>query len=364
MDSEKFINVPYVSIRPGYISRYSLPEDGNGNLYRCNSNRDGLEYNRPDGVISAKAKSRIRNSIDWMLLLSTSKKVFRKNDGKLFKFRLSFFTLTLASKQIHSDIQIKHDLLNHFIVELHNKWNVKNYLWRAESQMNGNIHFHVTCDRYIPWWELRNTWNRIQDKLGYVARYSQNMQEFHKNGFKVRKDLLANWSFEKQLNAYKVGQKEGWYNPNTTDIHSVRNIKNLSHYLAKEFTKNQGKTPEYKEGAACPIGYLQDPSKYNKNKELRKLLLPRKIQGVLWRLSEFLSGFQSAISNPSTAAFKELDQIFTKFKHKLKTSEYYQVCFVSINDWIQITGDALLKIFDEYLSEKGLQVVISENRQT
>ncbi|GAH86291.1 unnamed protein product, partial [marine sediment metagenome] len=57
------------------------------------------------------------------------------------------------------------------------------YVWRAEKQENGNIHFHFIVDNFIPWNELRNTWNRIQQNLGYISRFSEAQRLKHINGF-------------------------------------------------------------------------------------------------------------------------------------------------------------------------------------
>ncbi len=33
-------------------------------------------------------------------------------------------------------------MLNRFLEKIRYQYNVKSYLWKAESQKNGNIHFH------------------------------------------------------------------------------------------------------------------------------------------------------------------------------------------------------------------------------
>jgi hypothetical protein len=76
---------------------------------------------------------------------------------------------------------------------LKQKYNVKLYLWVAEPQVNGNIHFHILIDKFIenvpePKYakvplELTKEWNRILDLYGYVAPYTQKMQALHGSGF-------------------------------------------------------------------------------------------------------------------------------------------------------------------------------------
>jgi hypothetical protein len=102
--------------------------------------------------------------------------------------------------------------LNTFLITLERKFKVSVYLWKAESQNNGNIHFHILVNSFIPHQEIRSIWNSILDNLGYI-------------------DL-----FEK---------KHKHRNPNSTDIHGLykdktgKNIGNIGAYLAKYMSKNE-----------------------------------------------------------------------------------------------------------------------------
>jgi hypothetical protein len=116
----------------------------------------------------------------------------------------------LSAIQVHSDKVIKEKLLQPLLRIFRNRWKVGNYLWKAESQDNGNIHFHIITDKYIHWEDLKNTWNTIQETLGYITRSNSS-------------------------------------NPNSTDIHAVYKIKNpaayLTGYIAKKdlYKKDPGK---------------------------------------------------------------------------------------------------------------------------
>lgn len=197
-------SIPYVSVRPGSVSIFSLPESGGRRSSAQVEAQKHLEENDHNGSISRKAKRRITQGIDWLLYLANEKTFTHFKAQKQYKFRVNFVTLTLSSRQVHSDVEIKEKLLNQFLIECRSNWGIVNYLWRAEPQKNGNIHFHILIDKFIPWNELRNRWNRIQSKLGYVQRSKH--------------------------------YKEGW-TPNSTDIHSVRKVRKLGAYLAKYCTK-------------------------------------------------------------------------------------------------------------------------------
>ncbi|MGV4586845.1 rolling circle replication-associated protein, partial [Ornithobacterium rhinotracheale] len=62
---------------------------------------------------------------------------------------LSFVTLTLPSAQKHHD-RVLRKILAKYLDHLKKVYGLKNYLWKAETQKNGNIHFHVLIDTQIP----------------------------------------------------------------------------------------------------------------------------------------------------------------------------------------------------------------------
>ncbi len=273
-----------ISIRPNCISLYSLP--GNQKI-RSEAQRNAevnLKNTEHKGVISKKADKRIKNAIDWLLYFSEPKTFFNRKFKKNYQFRICFVTLTLSAPQIHTDNEIKKEVLNQFLVEFRKKWKVKHYLWRAEPQKNGNIHFHIVCDKFIPWSELRSVWNRCQGKLGYVERFKA---------------------------------KHNHKNPNSTDIHSIKNIKNLSRYLAKYMTKNKQE---------------------------------REIEGRMWGLSQSLSQVKSATYKRDAWLMSEVRQIKEAFKKQVVVSDYVTCIYVSVKEWSKIVKGYLYQIFMGYLN--------------
>ena len=126
-----------------------------------------------------------------------------KKRGDLF---CTFVTLTLPSKQIHSD-KLINKCLSRFLENLQQSNKIKNYIWRAESQSNGNIHYHILCDKSIDKDYIRERWNSQVNKLGYVDRSVSD-------------------------------------NPNSTDIHGLSKVKNVVSYIQKYVTKTEkGKRP-------------------------------------------------------------------------------------------------------------------------
>jgi len=293
-----------------------------------------LRNNHHQGKVSVKAQKRISNAIDWMLYLSADKKYYSPKHGKSFNFKLNFITLTLASKQRHSDQEIKNRLLNQFLLEMKRDHAVKNYLWRAESQRNGNIHFHVITDRFIPWSTLRKSWNRIQEKLGYVAAYGSEMREHHRNGFQPRPELFKTWSLEAQKSAYEAGMRGNWSNPNSTDIHAIHKIRNLSAYLSKYFTKPTEQTVRpTKERRTYTIGQGADRNVFTVTC-VETSPYYRPVHGKLWGLSHSLSKLKGVILEISSNIQAELTALYEANKAKFKFSDYYTVAYMPLKKWL------------------------------
>lgn len=83
-----------------------------------------------------------------------------------------FVTLTLPIEQQHTDAEINRACLQPFLVQLRRDYGVENYFWRAEAQENGNVHFHLLLDRFVPARYLQLEWNARIDALGYLYRYA------------------------------------------------------------------------------------------------------------------------------------------------------------------------------------------------
>lgn len=236
------------SIHPGNINVWYEPLTKSGRHYKPETDSDEIDEinshiptqfkdNYHHGLISPVAKKKITRAIDYLVYLSPKKKFSHPYYDRSRPFILNFITLTLSSEQIHSDNEIKSCILEPFLNTCRQKWKITHYVWRAEKQKNGSIHFHIIANRFIPWNELRNCWNLHQQKLGYVTRYRDNQIAWHREGFKYRPELEKSWPRSKQLQAYKDGILHDWNNPNSTDVHSLRFISDVRSYFVKYITK-------------------------------------------------------------------------------------------------------------------------------
>jgi hypothetical protein len=201
-------------IKPSYI--VSIPEftrdGGDQRTLAFIENQENLKDNDQNGKLSRKAITQLRNSINWLCLAAKRKRVFVKAKQSSFEFKVNFITLTLpdTEKPITS-ADLQKDLLNPFLTYMRKYHDLKNYVWRLEFQANGKLHVHISADTFLDYRVIRNAWNRLLDKCGYL-------DEFFKS--------------------------EGHKDPNSTDVHATRKIKNMAAYISKYMSK-QGNEFKY-----------------------------------------------------------------------------------------------------------------------
>jgi hypothetical protein len=209
------------------------------------------------GKLSAYSKKRLKKAIQLIVASSLPKEAPLFKTKGTYKFKVNFITLTLPSPQGNiSDKEIKTRCLDPFIKRLKRKNNLKSYVWRAERQGNGNLHFHFITDCWIHYEKLRNDWNDCLRPLGFIDKFKE---------------------------------KNGHNNPNSTDIHSITRIKNLSQYFSKYMAKD-----EITQEAAMNIPYRSHKYKLLKKSSKKIYLKACKkeadclIEGKVWDCSKNL----------------------------------------------------------------------------
>lgn len=236
------------------------------------NNSENLKIKKSSFGLSYQTKSKIRDSIQLLFELSKPRTVWVSSNKPIYNFRASFVTLTLPSKQIHSDLEIK-KCLNNFLTRLRQTYKIDNYIWKAELQKNENIHFHLVLDIYIPFQAIRYYWNLAINVLGYVDRYSDKMQKLSLSEYaEVRGKRVAD-----VLIAYQKGCHCKWSNPPSEQAVAVRSKKQLAVYLSKYLTKSTKKAVSAIKGAA-------EKTKIN----ISELVRVRKF-GRVWARSQSIS---------------------------------------------------------------------------
>lgn len=203
----QIVSIPTVQIRPNYLVIYNQIEG----LRR--RQRDTWQYTLNDfdrkkayaGFISPGSAKNLKRCLENLIEISIEKKAIHHATGKQFKFKINFITLTLPHHQGKwTDKDVKKMCLDTWLKSARRSFGLKSYVWRAERQHNGNIHFHIASDCYIDHVALRHSWNDRLEHCNYISRFEE---------------------------------KHGHRNPNSTDVHSVRKVRNLAAYLIKYMSK-------------------------------------------------------------------------------------------------------------------------------
>jgi hypothetical protein len=286
-----------------------------------NSSRQG------NGYLSAQAKKRLKLAIEYFLLLNKPINGKSGNSGQHYNKRITFITLTLPSKQVHTDNEIKSQCLNQFLIEISRYHKVNQYVWRAEYQKNGNIHFHILANNYIIWKDVRNRWNRIINKLNYVDEYRKEQENYHEKGFKVRTELLKTWPAEQQKKAYERGKRLDWRDPNSTDIHSIYGITNIKAYLTKYLTKEEKTLEEHS----------------NSQIEEQKKI------GRSWAASSVLANIKGASTIIDSEIEEHLKNIEEHFPNQVYKDKYFTVIDITLEMLHTLKCNSLEELFQSYL---------------
>jgi hypothetical protein len=336
----RLILIPKVTIHPAKICLYSeVKWIGCKSKYTDQvTNEASAEDINPsflhsvrknNGFLSDHAKRKLFKSIDYLLITSDKKKVYSKVQKKYISFQIVFVTLTLQSTQLHSDKEITNKCFNQLLIELSKYHNVKKYVWRAEKQENGNIHYHLLINEFIEWSELRKRWNRICNKLGYVDSYQASQKEFFENGFRLSNNKNDKRTVEQQRKAYIIGQKSNWTSPNSTDIHDVRKVRDIKRYIGK---------------------YMAKQPKVN-IEELRPDAEIQIVEGRLWSCSQNLSNVSGCQLIEDWEISDELEKVAKLSNCYIYRSSYFKVMCISIQDIAKFGSDLLFKYFSDYLIE-------------
>ena len=282
-DFENKIISAGLTIHPDRLFVYKKIEWITEPNYTRKKSLKNLEVHNNHNRLSANATKKLQKSIRYLLYTASPKRAYNNKLNKEFWFKVNFVTLTLSSTQIHSDQIIKSQLLNQFLIEAKKKWNLNEYVWKAELQENGNVHFHILSDTFIPYNELRNCWNRIQNKLGYVDRFTQS---------------------------------KGKKNPNSTDIHSLKKINNVAQYVSKYMSKNDKKRKstilKEKHANSNPPYIYNHTLSINCRKELAKITSLGRIWGCSTRLTQ-LKGGQADLNDE---LLKEIENLQNEVRSK------------------------------------------------
>lgn len=257
--------VPMLRVRPNYSVSYLQYQGSRSG--RIGGDRLGKSIKK----MSEKSGQRLKERLGWWIEAAQYKSFFSIRDQRQYRFRLNFITLTLPSKQRHSDSDLQKILLQPLLNNLRNTWGCHNYVWRAEKQLNGNIHWHIMTDTFIHWSDLRRVWNGVCEQYEYVSRGKT-------------------------------------FDPNSTDIHAIKGKSESGRYLAKYFGKS--KSPKHRKALNDQLH--QQGLQGNRRRKFimqfwKKLQVRARNWGCSYSISR-LEGFTVEYGNQVSAAVQDLPQ--------------------------------------------------------
>lgn len=212
--------IPYVQLRTNAVICYSQYE-GSRYSKKGGTSEGGSSYKMTDafannvenlkemakytGQMTAGARKRLSKAISLLITSSPTRYEYSKITQRTSAFKLSFITLTLPDVEQAKDAKWCHkNMLEPILLFLRRYHSLKSYVWKCELQQNGSIHYHITSDCFIAYTDLRNQWNSLLNKHGLLVEFKA---------------------------------KYGHDNPNSIDIHSTREVRNMESYLIKYIAK-------------------------------------------------------------------------------------------------------------------------------
>jgi hypothetical protein len=331
----------YKTVEPPYYPDAEQPD--RPKQFQDNSNH---------GILGSLSRKKMFRTLDYLLLLSPNKRAWCRSLKRYVRYRCPFVTLDLPSAQVHSDQVIKKRVFQPFLKLAHRRWSVNDFIWRAEKQENGNLHFHMIINVFIDQNELRNIWNRCLQNLGYVTRYRDNQLLWHRKGFTYRPELAPRWPREKQYNAYLKGMRTEWDNPNSTDIHDVKNIRNLKAYVTKYLSKNKIFSRPAGFTEKCPVcgGVMRNSESdfccascdFSKTH----------VRGRLWGRSASLMDLKGGFGVVDTQLENELDKLKSSPDIHVVYEDHYVFFCVPVTRLKALGCPHLSSIFEDYIRKK------------
>jgi len=199
-------------------------------------------------MVTQGSQKRLTRALENLLQIAKPKPMQYK--GREYWFKINFVTLTLYSfGQKVPGNEAHKNCLEPLLRWLRSK-GMTAYVWKAELQSKrkdcNQIHYHLTTDVYIDCIKLRDKWNELQRRAGYLDYY-----------------------FEKY----------GHWSPNSTDVHATHNKKNLVGYLKKAIVRYSHRREDKKKYQSLRSKYLiaAEMAKAVQNEET--------IEGKVWDCS-------------------------------------------------------------------------------
>lgn len=282
-----YYTIPTMSIKPGLLCFYDQRPNAirRSKLFGDDLKMAPTNNKKYTGLITPSTAKRLRDCINLLVAQAKWKIVRNPYSGKDYKFKINFITLTLSAPQQNvSDKQIKSEMLKPFLRRLRRRAGLRSYVWRAERQKNSRLHFHITADTYVDLNIIRDEWNRQQSKFHFI------------DYFRSKYDSV-------------------W--PNSTDVHSVKNIQNLAAYLVKYMAKS-------------------DPS-------------DQRIDGRLWDASANIKKAEKLRFEMGIEEFELLEKLQSKYELIMPEDGFCAIMIIPHGEFKLAINGKWLETYEQYL---------------
>lgn len=292
---------------------YKLPEPDT-----TTSTRQKQKGNQYSGEMRKGTIKRMKAAIDALISIAEPKTVKHPTKDYTFTFKHNFITLTLPAPQRDiEDQDITNKALKPLLEYLKDHYEGISYIWKAERQLNGNLHYHITTDRFIPHDILKERWNYYLRKFPFIKEFAS---------------------------------KHGHSHPNSTDIHATHAIKNWKQYMVKYFTKGRETVEEL---TNIPWRKQKISKPHNlKPGQLYQRVLTReeaKIKGKTWDCSLHLKQAKRANVHIDYKLHKALTDYLKEDRTRGKSSERCQMIFIKRNEWKNYLPPIIQETFDQWV---------------
>jgi hypothetical protein len=159
------------------------------------------------GRMTDGAAKRLKKCVSLLVQKSKNRMIYNPVVNRRHRFRIGFVTLTVADQKSDTAKDVYKKCMAPFLRWIRRN-QVKDYVWKAELQDRGTIHYHIAVNEFLHWKDVRDTWNKYQRKAGYLTSYAK---------------------------------KNGHYHANSTDVHAMRKVKDIERYLTKYMMKEDPK---------------------------------------------------------------------------------------------------------------------------
>lgn len=192
--------IPHIQIRYKSAVVYTIPTE------RPNYARHDVSKTKTySGGMTEHAKKRIRRAVEILVMCSPAQSVWNPVSQRPCNFRLTFATITISATTLIPHREAYERGLKPLLRVLRTRYGWQHYIWKAELQKRGQVHWHITGNRFLDYRYLKSEWNNIQYRNGWLREYHEK---------------TGNWA------------------PNSVDIHAVQNVARLDLYLAKYIAKS------------------------------------------------------------------------------------------------------------------------------